>query len=39
MTTVLARRLGARFTPELAAAWSHAYDLVARLMLQGMQAE
>lgn len=39
MTTVLAHRLGERFTPELAAAWSHAYDLVARLMLQGMQAK
>lgn len=36
LTTVLARRLGASFKPDLAEAWSQMYDEVAALMLIGL---
>ena len=36
LTTVLARRLGASFKPELAEAWSQMYDEIAVLMLEGL---
>ncbi|MBV7436029.1 globin domain-containing protein [Aeromonas encheleia] len=36
LTTVLARRLGANFKPELAEAWSQMYDEIAALMLEGL---
>lgn len=36
MTTVLARRLGTNFTPELAEAWSQMYDEISALMQEGL---
>jgi hemoglobin-like flavoprotein len=36
LTTVLTRRLGANFKPELAEAWSQMYDEIAALMLEGL---
>ncbi|SCK30773.1 globin domain-containing protein [Vogesella sp. LIG4] len=36
LTEVLQQHLGAQLTPELAEAWSQAYDLIATLMQQGL---
>ena len=36
LTEVLQQHLGKRLTPELAEAWSQAYDLIAGLMLEGL---
>ena len=39
MTRVMACRLGEHFTPALALAWSGAYDEIAAIMIEGLQAE
>ncbi|MCS3459813.1 globin domain-containing protein [Aeromonas sp. BIGb0445] len=39
MTNVMAKRLGEHFTPALALAWSSAYDEIAAIMIEGLQAE